>query len=156
MYTLVVIIHIMICLVLCLVVLLQSSKGGGLAGAFGGSGGAPQQILGTRGMTTLLHKITIYCAAAFFVTSFTLFVMTGDRVAARTGSIVNEAAREGTLTSEVTPTLPAADQPFALPPADASGDDAAAGAASGDESSSSQSSGGQESGGGNESEGDGN
>ena len=65
MYVLFVILHVVISIVLSVSVLLQSSKGGGLAGAFGGSGGAPQQILGSRGMTTLLHKVTIWCGIGF-------------------------------------------------------------------------------------------
>jgi preprotein translocase subunit SecG len=129
MYTLLIIIHVVICLVLCVVVLLQSSKGGGLAGAFGGAGGMPQQILGTRGMTTLLHKLTIYFAVAFFLSSFTLFIMTGDR-SGRPGSIVSEAAREGTLTSDVTAEPLTGDDPFAVPGTETSGDETSAGAES--------------------------
>ena len=95
-HTLLVIIHVLICLVLATVVLLQSSKGGGLAGAFGGAGGAPQQLLGSRGMTTLLHKVTIYCAVGFFVTSFLLF-MTESTGQVTNRSVVGEAAQKGEL-----------------------------------------------------------
>ncbi len=100
-HTLLVIIHVLICLVLATVVLLQSSKGGGLAGAFGGAGGAPQQLLGSKGMTTLLHKLTIYCAVGFFTTSFLLFVTDG-RNSTSSHSIVGEAAQKGELTVPVT------------------------------------------------------
>jgi preprotein translocase subunit SecG len=100
-HTLLLIIHVMICLVLSVVVLLQSSKGGGLAGAFGGAGGAPQQMLGSRGMTTLLHKITIYCAVGFFVTSFLLF-MTDSSGKVTSRSIVGDAAQKGELTVPLT------------------------------------------------------
>jgi len=95
-YTLLIVIHILICVVLALVVLLQSSKGGGLAGAFGGAGGAPQQLLGSRGMTTLLHKLTIYLAVAFFISSFLLFIVdTSGTTESR--SVIGDAAREGEL-----------------------------------------------------------
>jgi preprotein translocase subunit SecG len=130
MYTLLVIIHVIICLILCVVVLLQSSKGGGLAGAFGGAGGMPQQILGTRGMTTLLHKLTIYFGVAFFLSSFTLFVSTGDR-SGRPGSIVSDAAREGTLTSEVTAEPFTGEDPLELPATPPAGDEATGEATSG-------------------------
>ncbi len=90
------ILHILICLVLCAVVLLQSGKGGGLAGAFGGGGGAPQQLLGSRGITTLLNKVTVYCAIGFFITSFALFATNGPS-RARTSSVVGEAASKGQL-----------------------------------------------------------
>jgi len=100
-HTLLVILHVLICLVLATVVLLQSSKGGGLAGAFGGAGGAPQQLLGSRGMTSLLHKMTIYFAVGFFVTSFLLF-MTEPSGAPKSHSIVGDAAQKGELNVPVT------------------------------------------------------
>ncbi len=103
MYTLFVIIHVLVSIVLCISVLLQSSKGGGLAGAFGGSGGAPQQLLGSRGMTTLLHKITIWCGIAFMVTSLMLFMMSGTR-SSGAGSVLQNAQQSGDLGTQ----LPAA------------------------------------------------
>ena len=120
-HTLLIIVHALICVVLATVVLLQSSKGGGLAGAFGGAGGAPQQLLGSRGMTTLLHKLTIYLAVAFFVSSFLLFV-TEDTGVQATSNVVGEAARKGELN------VPAQELPMDAPaettepaPADAAG-----------------------------------
>jgi preprotein translocase subunit SecG len=101
-HTLLVIIHVLICIVLAAVVLLQSSKGGGLAGAFGGAGGAPQQLLGSRGMTTLLHKVTIYCAVGFFVTSFLLFMTDPTGTQATSRSIVGEAAEKGEIDAPIT------------------------------------------------------
>ena len=96
-HSLLIIIHILICIVLALVVLMQSSKGGGLAGAFGGAGGAPQQLLGSRGMTTLLHKMTIYLAVAFFISSFLLFMIDTTGATRGSSSVVGDAAREGEL-----------------------------------------------------------
>ena len=109
MYTVVVVLHILNCFVLCVVVLLQASKGGGLAGAFGG-GGAPQQIFGARGMTTILHKITIYCAVGFFMTSTVLFGLTAKREDTG-GSVVQDAVTQGALTSDVAQPLPT-DEPL--------------------------------------------
>jgi preprotein translocase subunit SecG len=107
-YNLLIGLHILICIVLTLIVLLQSSKGGGLAGAFGGAGGAPQQLLGSRGMTTLLHKMTIYLAVAFFISSFTLFMIDRGVITTRTG-IVGEAAREGEIN------VPIQEDPLQIP-----------------------------------------
>ena len=104
-HTLLIIIHILVSIVLVAVVLLQSSKGGGLAGAFGGGGGSPQQMLGSKGMTTLLHKMTVYLAVAFFMTSFLLF-MTQDLgssgVGGNSGSVMQEAAESGEVIVPVT------------------------------------------------------
>ncbi len=97
-YPLLIVIHILICITMVLVVLLQSSKGGGLAGAFGGAGGAPQQLLGSRGMTSLLHKMTIYLAVAFFISSFLLFMIdTSGGPSSGSRSVVGDAAREGDI-----------------------------------------------------------
>ena len=100
-----VIIHVVTCALLIIAVLMQSSKGGGLAGAFGGGGGSPQQMLGSKGMTTLLHKMTVYLAVAFFMTSFLLF-MTQDLgsagVGGNSGSVMQEAAESGEVNVPVT------------------------------------------------------
>jgi len=103
------VLHIIVCFVLSAVVLLQSSKGGGLAGAFGGGGGSPQQMLGSRGMTTLLHKLTIYFAVAFFITSFALFLTqdTGRPGLESGTSVLQKAAERGELDVPLTTTPPA-------------------------------------------------
>lgn len=101
-HTLLIIVHILVCIVLSAVVLLQSSKGGGLAGAFGGGGGSPQQMLGSRGMTTLLHKLTIYFAVAFFVTSFLLFMTQPNGRVVAGGSVMQGAAESGEVNVPVT------------------------------------------------------
>ena len=119
MHAVLVVIHVIVCLILAIVVLLQSSKGGGLAGAFGGAGGAPQQLLGSRGMTTLLHKLTIYFAVAFFVTSFLLFITGGSGTAVAT-SIVGEAAESGQLNlpAQEIPANTPAENPVQVPEGD--------------------------------------
>jgi preprotein translocase subunit SecG len=78
MYYLLLAIHILVAVLLGVVVLVQRSKGNGLAGAFGGVG-AGEAMFGARGVTTVLHKATIYLAVAFMVTSLTLVVMTTQR-----------------------------------------------------------------------------
>jgi preprotein translocase subunit SecG len=108
-----IIIHLVVCLVLIMVVLMQSSKGGGLAGAFGGGGGMPQQIFGTRGMTTLLHKLTIYAAVGFFLTSALLFIITA-RHPGEQSSVVREAVSSGELGGGTT--MPSGTQDFSVPP----------------------------------------
>ncbi len=77
MYYLLFALHGLICFLLCVVILLQSSKGDGLAGAFGG--GAGQAVFGTHGVTTFLHKATIYLAVGFMLCSGLLVVMTANR-----------------------------------------------------------------------------
>lgn len=72
------ILHIVICLFLILVVLLQQGKGGGLGGAFGGAG---QQVFGGRGAGNFMTRLTWISAALFIVTSVSLAYLasSGDR-----------------------------------------------------------------------------
>ena len=63
MYILLTIIHVLVCLFLIIVVLLQSGKAADLAGAFGGMGS--QTAFGPRGSATLLSKATTISAIVF-------------------------------------------------------------------------------------------
>jgi preprotein translocase subunit SecG len=67
------IIHVIVCLFLVVVVLLQSGKAADLAGAFGGMGS--QTVFGPRGAATVLSKATTLAAALFMVTSLSLSIM---------------------------------------------------------------------------------
>jgi len=74
------------------VVLLQSSKGSGLAGAFGGGGG--QTMFGGQETATFLSRLTTYLAVLFMVLSLLLAFMSSRRSAAGPRSIVRDAARQ--------------------------------------------------------------
>jgi preprotein translocase subunit SecG len=90
MYPLLLAIHLIVCLCLVAVVLVQSGKGGGLAsGAFGG---ATQTVFGGRGATDFITRATIVLGVMFFLTSLSLALMT---TRGNTGgkSVVGEAAR---------------------------------------------------------------
>ena len=86
------IIHVIVCLFLIGVVLLQQGKSADLAGAFGGQGS--QTAFGPRGAANLLTRLTTWSAIIFMVTSISLFVLIGKRA---TGSSV----LEGTPTAPV-------------------------------------------------------
>ena len=66
-------IHVIVCLFLVVVVLLQSGKAADLAGAFGGMGS--QTVFGPRGSATVLSKATTIAAVVFMVTSLSLSIM---------------------------------------------------------------------------------
>jgi preprotein translocase subunit SecG len=72
MVILITLIHIVVCLFLIIVVLLQSGQSGDIAAAFGGMGS--QTAFGPRGAATILTKATTWCAVIFMVTSITLSV----------------------------------------------------------------------------------
>jgi preprotein translocase subunit SecG len=67
------IVHVVVCLFLIIVVLLQSGKAADLAGAFGGMGS--QTAFGPRGAATVLSKATTISAALFMLTSLSLSVL---------------------------------------------------------------------------------
>lgn len=67
------IIHVLVCLFLVVVVLLQSGKAADLAGAFGGMGS--QTAFGPRGAATVLSKATTFSAVVFMITSMTLAIL---------------------------------------------------------------------------------
>lgn len=71
MIALVILIHVVACLFLIGVVLLQQGKGADLAGAFGGG---TQTVFGARGTVTLLHKLTTAGFVIFILTSVFLGV----------------------------------------------------------------------------------
>jgi preprotein translocase subunit SecG len=73
MYILLTVIHVIVCLFLVIVVLLQSGKAADLAGAFGGMGS--QTVFGPRGSATVLSKATTISAILFMLTSLSLSIM---------------------------------------------------------------------------------
>jgi preprotein translocase subunit SecG len=104
--------HIVVCLMLVIVVLLQSGKSADLAGAFGGYGS--QSSFGPRGAASLLSKLTTTLAILFIVTSLLLQILaTGKN---RSGSVLGkEKPAAKTQTSQ--PLKPAGGAPQQQPPA---------------------------------------
>jgi preprotein translocase subunit SecG len=90
MYVLLTIIHVIVCLFLVIVVLLQSGKAADLAGAFGGMGS--QTVFGPRGSATVLSKATTIAAALFMCTSLTLSIM-ATRAGRGTPSLLDKAKK---------------------------------------------------------------
>lgn len=69
MTSLLIVIHIVVCLFLIVIVLLQHGKGASMGASFGGSS---QTVFGTEGPLPLLNKITTAAAVLFMVTSLSL------------------------------------------------------------------------------------
>jgi preprotein translocase subunit SecG len=98
-FNVVLVVHIIGCVLLTIVVLMQSSKGGALSAAFGGSSG---QIFGGRETATFLGKATQYIAILFFLTSLSLAFLSTGRGASRESSPLRRAASQqwGTVAPE--------------------------------------------------------
>ncbi len=112
MTTFLIVLHIMVCLVLIGVVLLQRGKGAEMGAAFGGGGA--NTVFGSRGAGNFLTKITSLCAAIFMVTSISLAYINihdeGDRLfdAQPTASDDPTAGETGGLSETGGETTPAA------------------------------------------------
>lgn len=65
-------IHILVCVGLIVIVLLQADKGEGLAGAFGG--GASSTVFGERGAGGFMSKLTTSMAIIFMITSLVIAI----------------------------------------------------------------------------------
>jgi preprotein translocase subunit SecG len=81
---------IMNCLVLIIVVLLQSGKAADLAGAFGGAGS--QTAFGPRGAASLLSQATTWCAVMFMVCAMAL-VLRVDKAGGTAGSVLERTSK---------------------------------------------------------------
>ena len=105
MNTFLLIIHIIACLVLIVSILLQASKGGGLAGIAGG-GAQAGAMFGGAGAGGFLSKVTAYLAIVFFVTCIGIYFTS------RSGEVMPQTAAEqmmgerGPVPVQTAPSLP--------------------------------------------------
>jgi len=98
-FYLIVFFHVIACLFLIAVVLLQQGKGQDLASAFGGGG--TQTAFGPRGSATVLSRATTILAALFVVTSLALSI-----VRPRTGGVLDQVAEPAPVASPAASTAP--------------------------------------------------
>ena len=107
-YYLIVFVHIVACLFLIAVVLLQQGKGQDLASAFGGGG--TQTAFGPRGSATVLSRATTILAGVFMVTSMALSIIRPGRsgVLDQVPSAVASPSPAATAAPVTTPVAPAA------------------------------------------------
>ncbi len=103
----VIVIHIIVCIALIMIVLLQTGKGADMGAAFGGGGS--NTLFGATGAATFLSKMTTAAAIVFMITSLSLAYMASNRGGS---SILDEqpsveqtapAQTEGATTSSPSP-----------------------------------------------------
>lgn len=94
MYLLLVILMLLASVLMCFIVLIQNSKGGGLASGFSSS----NQIMGVRKTTDFLEKATWTLAAAMVVFSIaTAYVL--PTVSSKSGDVIMEQAQQQEATN---------------------------------------------------------
>ncbi len=119
MVSIVVSIHVIVCVAMCIIILLQQGKGAEVGAVFGGSS---QTVFGASGAGNALTKATWTLAIIFFASSIFLALASARRV---TGSIFDQPF--SSAPSSVMPAskqasknaLPAAPAPAGQPPAGA-------------------------------------
>src|SRR6266852_2039252 len=96
---------VMNCLVLIIVVLLQSGKSADLAGAFGGAGS--QTAFGPRGAANVLSKATTWCAVMFMLCAMAMVLRT-DKAVGAGSSILERVSQPAPKPAPATkPAIPA-------------------------------------------------
>jgi preprotein translocase subunit SecG len=100
-------IHIVVCVLLVIIVLLQSGKSADLAGAFGGAGS--QSTFGPRGTATFLSKMTTTLAILFMVTSLTLWLIASKKTDNK-GSVSQDELNKTKQTEQTVPATTSKDE----------------------------------------------
>jgi len=102
-----VVIHVLVCVALTLIVLLQAGRGGGLAGAFGAQ--TAQTLFGGRGAATFLSKATQWLAAAFMLMSILLAVLSSRGTVDGSGGLLQQRARARASQAQLPPSTTSLD-----------------------------------------------
>lgn len=114
MITILTIFHVIVCVFLILVVLLQQGNAADLSGAFGGGGS--QTVFGARGAGTLLGKATTAAAIIFMITSLSLTILLSQPGNA---SVIRPNAKQATPAQPAAPEAAPAPAPVQAAPATA-------------------------------------
>ncbi|MGD2014844.1 MAG: preprotein translocase subunit SecG [Desulfobacterales bacterium] len=114
---LLIIIHIIVCIALIMIVLLQTGKGADMGAAFGG--GSSQTLFGSTGASTFLSKATTAAAIIFMVTSLGLAYLSSHRTG---GSIVTDTPAPVENQAAPATTPPTTTESSDVPSATGSGD----------------------------------
>jgi preprotein translocase subunit SecG len=120
MTTFLIIIHVFICIFLIISILLQSSKGGGLAGVFGGGGGMGG-VFGGRGAASFLSKVTMWLGIGFAITAISIALIS-SRTSFKRKSLLEQVVEKEVVTSPASmlPTIPGEESApeMEIPPVD--------------------------------------
>jgi len=82
------VVHVIVCIALILIILLQTGKGADIGAVFGG--GSSQTVFGSTGAATFLSKFTIGAAVVFMVTSIVLTYFSGRGAVVQERSLMTE------------------------------------------------------------------
>jgi preprotein translocase subunit SecG len=98
--------HVIVCIALIMIVLLQTGKGADMGAAFGGGGS--QTLFGSTGASGFLGKMTTGAAIVFMVTSLALAYVSSHRTPSSVISDTQTEAPAATQSKDTMPTAPPA------------------------------------------------
>ena len=107
-------IHVLLCVFMIFVILLQPGKDAGMGSALGG--GAATSAFGGRGAVTFLGKVTAVCAIGFFLTALGLSFVglkasVGSKLAeTAAAAAVKEAPKDGAAAAKEAKDVPAMEE----------------------------------------------
>ena len=104
MITAIAIIHVVVCLALISIVLLQHGKGAGIGAAFGGSS---QTVFGSTGAAPFLAKLTAVAAILFMLTSLSLTFLGRQKEASVMEKVQSPPAAQEKVPVSAEPAKPA-------------------------------------------------
>jgi preprotein translocase subunit SecG len=87
-------IFVIVCIFLCLLILIQSDKGGGISGAIGGGFASASNLLGSQDTANILTRATTIFASVFLGLCLILSVFLSHPTGAQTKSALKERAEK--------------------------------------------------------------
>lgn len=100
MVPLLIVLHVIVCVIMILIVLLQGGKGAEMGATFGG---ASQTVFGSSGPTDFLSKLTTWSAAIFMLTSLSLAYLSSGKT---TPSVIDKVPIAAEQQATEAPLLP--------------------------------------------------
>jgi preprotein translocase subunit SecG len=100
MVPLLIVLHVIVCVIMILIVLLQGGKGAEMGATFGG---ASQTVFGSSGPTDFLSKLTTWSAAIFMLTSLSLAYLSSGKT---TPSVIDKVPIAAEQRATEAPLLP--------------------------------------------------
>jgi preprotein translocase subunit SecG len=94
-------VHVVVCVALILIILLQSGKGADIGAVFGG--GSSQTVFGSGGATTFLSKVTVGAAVTFMVTSIILTYFSGRMLSPVESSVMQTGSAPISVPQQAAP-----------------------------------------------------
>ncbi|MBD3345024.1 MAG: preprotein translocase subunit SecG [Chitinivibrionales bacterium] len=87
-----IIFYVFVCIILCLLVLIQSDKGGGISGAIGGGLSGASQLLGSQDTANILTRGTTIFASVFMVLCIIISLFLPRTASKQQGSLLKKRA----------------------------------------------------------------